>query len=544
MKYVIQCSANNVMKPLSPISFLEQAALVHAQRVSIIYHNTKFLWTETLQRCLKIASALSILGVHRGDVVAAVAPNIPALYELHFAVPMSGGVLSALNTKLDTTMLASILKQLEAKVIFVDYEFVEVVHAALKTLSLAQTKLPILIFIPESDQEVSCIENLHDGSLTYSSLLVMGQNDFQVVRPEDETDPISVNYTSGSTGKPKGVIYSHRAAYLNALAAIFRFEIKKFPVFLWTVDMFRCNGWCLPWAMAALGGTNICIRNVTTEVIFDAIDHYRITHLCGAPLILNKIAKVPTNYRRKDDYKVEAVVAGALPPVEILSRVLELGFNIMYGYGMTEALGPVIVNKLCNAELSMSTKSIKFTQGILEEVDVKDSLSMKSIPADGRTIGEVMFRSNAMMSGYLGNLEKTRKAFEDGWYRTGDLGTRLPDGCIQVKDRAVDVIKYRNEIISTLEIEAVLTSHPMVLEAAVVARPDNVNGETPCAFVKLREECDHDVNGDGIIKFCRELLPLHMVPQMVFSDDLPVNSTGKIQKFVLREKTMTMPCNI
>lgn len=477
--------------------------------------------------------------------VAAVAPNIPELYELHFAVPMSGGVLSALNTKLDTTMLASILKQLEAKVIFVDSEFVEVVHAALKTLSLAQAKLPILILIPaESDQEVSCIENLPDGSLTYSSLLVMGQNDYQVVRPKDEIDPISVNYTSGSTGKPKGVIYSHRATYLNTLAAIFRFEIKKYPVFLWTVDMFRCNGWCLPWAMAALGGTNICIRNVTTEVIFDAIDLHQITHLCGAPSILNKIAEAPTNYTRKSDYKVEAIVAGALPPFKILSRVQELGFNIMHGYGMTEALGPVIVNKLSIAELSMSTKSIKFRQGILEEVDVKDSLTMKSVPADGRTIGEVMFKSNTMMSGYLGNLEKTGNAFNDGWYRTGDLGTRLPDGCIQVKDRAVDVIRFGKEIISTLEIEAVLTSHPMVLEAAVVARPDNVNGETPCAFVKLREGYDHNVKGEEIIKFCMQLLPLHMVPQMVFSYDLPVNSTGKIQKFVLREKTMTMTCNI
>lgn len=539
---MIQCSANN-MTPLSPINFLEQAALVHAQRVSIIYQNTKFSWTETLQRCLKIASALSILGVNPGDVVAAVAPNIPELYELHFAVPMSGGVLSALNTKLDTTMLASILKQLEAKVIFVDYEFVEVVHAALNTLSLAQTKLPVLILIPESGQEVSRIENLPDGSLTYCSLLVMGQNDFQVVRPKNEIDPISVNYTSGSTGKPKGVIYSHRATYLNTLAAIFRFEIKRFPVFLWTVDMFRCNGWCLPWAMAALGGTNICIRNVTTQVIFDAIDLHEITHLCGAPSILNKIAEAPTNYTRKNAYKVEAVVAGALPPFEILSRVQELGFDIMYGYGMTEALGPVIVNKLCNAELSMSTKSIKFRQGILEEVDVKDSLTMKSVPADGRTIGEVMFRGNTMMSGYLGNLDKTIKAFEDGWYRTGDLGTRLLDGCIQVKDRAVDVIKFRKEIISTLEIEAVLTSHPMVLEAAVVARPDNVNGETPCAFVKLREGCDDNVHGEEVIKFCMESLPLHMVPQMVFSYELPVNSTGKIQKFVLREKTLTMTCN-
>ncbi|WOH12373.1 hypothetical protein DCAR_0831876 [Daucus carota subsp. sativus] len=539
MKCVIQCSANNMIMPLSPINFLEQAALVHAERVSIVYRNTKFSWRETRQRCLKIASALHVLGVNRGDVVAAVAPNIPALYELHFAVPMSGGVLSALNTKLDTTMLASILTQLEAKVIFVDSEFVEVVHSAFETLSLAQTKLPILILIPDSDQEVSHFEKLPNGCLNYSSLFAMGQNDFQVVKPKNEIDPISVSYTSGSTGKPKGVIYSHRATYLNTLAAIFRFEMRKFPVFLWTVDMFRCNGWCLPWAMAALGGTNICTRNVTTEVIFDAIELHQVTHLCGAPSILNKIAEAPANYTRKNAYKVEAVIAGALPAIEILSRVQELGFNITYGYGMTEALGPVIVNKLSNAELSMSTISLKFRQGIMEEVDVKDSVTMKSVPSDGRTIGEVMFRSNTMMSGYLGDSDMTRKAFEDGWYRTGDLGTRLPDGCIQVKDRAVDVIKFRKEIIGTLEIEAVLLNHPMVLEAAVVARPDSVNGETPCAFVKLRDEYDDNVSGEEIIKYCRELLPLHMVPQMVFMYDLPVNSTGKIQKFVLREKTRT-----
>ncbi|GLT60096.1 hypothetical protein SLA2020_328780 [Shorea laevis] len=487
----------------------------------------------------------------------AFAPNVPAVYELHFGIPMAGAVLSSLNTRLDATMLALLLEQLEAKIIFVYYEFVEVVHEALSILSKRSrayyvSKPPQLVLIAEYDQtSPSILKNTPLGSLDYNSLIAMGKADFEPIRPDNECDPISVNYTSGSTGIPKGAIYSHRAAYLNSLATIFRCDMRQMPVFLWTVDMFRCNGWCFAWAVAALGGTNIFLgTNLSAKLIFNSILTHKVTHLCGAPTILNIIADAPTIDRRPLPSTVDIIIAGALPTARVLMKVTKLGFNVSHGYGMTEALGPAIVEPLqYSSNFDEQMKTIKRREGshnlIMDGVDVKDPSTMKSIPYDGKTVGEVMFKSNTMMLGYLKNTKTTQEAFKGGWYRTGDLAIRHADGCIQMKDRAKDIINSSGgEVISTLEVEAVLLSHPKVMEAAVVGKVgDDHVGETPCAFVKLKEEDCSACMGKEILEFCGDRLPKYMVPHRVIFGDLPINSTGKIQKFVLREKINAMANN-
>ncbi|XP_075666093.1 butanoate--CoA ligase AAE1-like isoform X1 [Castanea sativa] len=542
MEGVIQCSANFV--PLTPIGFLERAAIVYGDEVSMVYGTEKTTWGETHERCIKLASALVQLGISRGDIVVAFAPNIPALYELHFGVPMAGAVISALNTRLDSTILALLLEQLEAKIIFVYYEFLEVVLGALNILSEREAKPPPLVLIAECDKKsFSIVEATPPSSLEYNDLLAMGQADFEIIRPKNECDPISVNYTSGSTGVPKGAIYSHRAAYLNSLATIFRINVREKLVFLWTVDMFRCNGWCFPWAVAALGGTNICLRStLTAKLIFDAILVHKVTHLCGAPIVLNILAK---SLARPLPFKVEIIVAGPLPAAQVVTKVIELGFNVSHGYGMTEALGPAIVTP-CTPELQYSstldeqakTKRLEGLHNlIMDGVDVKDPSTMKSIPHDGKTIGEVMFKGNTMMLGYFKKPKVTQEAFRGGWYHSGDLAIRHQDGCVEMKDRAKDMIICGGEIVSSLEVEAVLLSHPKVFEAAVVGT------DKPCAFVKLKEGCDNCVP-EEIIEFCGERLPKYMVPHSVVFGDLPVNSTGKIQKFVLREKAKTMGMQI
>ncbi|KAM3714686.1 hypothetical protein ACB098_01G356500 [Castanea mollissima] len=538
MDGVIQCSANFV--PLTPVGFLGRAAIVYGDEVSMVYGTEKTTWGETHERCIKLASALVQLGISRGDIVVAFAPNVPALYELHFAVPMAGAVISALNTRLDSTMLALLLEQLEAKIIFVYYDFLEAVLGALNILSEREGKPPPLVLIAECDKKsFSIVEATPPSGLDYNDLLAMGQPDFEIIRPKNECDPISVNYTSGSTGVPKGAIYSHRAAYLNSLATIFRINVREKLVFLWTVDMFRCNGWCFPWAVAALGGTNICLRStLTAKLIFDAILVHKVTHLCGAPIILNILAE---SLARPLPFKVEIIVAGPLPPPQVVTKVIELGFNVSHGYGMTEALGPAIVTP-CTPELQYSstldenakTKRLEGLHNlVMDGVDVKDPNTMKSIPLDGKTIGEVMFKGNTMMLGYFKKPKVTQEAFRGGWYRTGDLAIRHQDGYIEMKDRAKDMIICGGELVSSLEVEAVLLSHPKVFEAAVVG----IN--KPCAFVKLKEGCDNCVPVE-IIEFCGERLPKYMVPHSVVFGDLPLNSTGKIQKFVLREKAKTM----
>ncbi|GAV63468.1 AMP-binding domain-containing protein/DUF4009 domain-containing protein [Cephalotus follicularis] len=545
MDGMIKCSANYV--PLTPISFLQRSAIVYRDRLSVVYGDVKFTWKETRERCIKLASALPRFGISPGDVVAALAPNIPAMYELHFGVPMAGAVLCTLNIRHDSAMVAVLLRHSEAKLIFVDYEFLPIVQGAFDILSKSGTKLPLLVLIPECNQPALAISNSlsASGSLEYESLLVMGKLDFEVRRPKDEWDPIALNYTSGTTSSPKGVVFSHRGAYLNSLAAVLLNDMRSMPVYLWCVPMFHCNGWCFAWAVAAQGGTNVCQRNVSAKGIFDNIALHKVTHFSAAPTVLNMLINAPTNDQRSLPGKVAVMTGGAPPPSHVLCKMEELGFDVTHSYGLTETYGPGTV---CTWKPEWSTLSrdaqakMKARQGLhhlgLEEVDIKDPVTMKSVPPDAKTIGEVMFRGNTVMNGYLKNSEATQDAFSGGWYRSGDLGVRHSDGYIELKDRSKDIIISGGENISTIEVESVLFSHPDVLEAAVVGRPDEHWGETPCAFVKLKD--GHSATANELIKYCRDRLPHYMAPRTVIFADLPKTSTGKTQKFVLREKVKAM----
>ncbi|XP_075101344.1 butanoate--CoA ligase AAE1-like [Nicotiana tabacum] len=545
MEGTIRCSANYV--PLSPISFLERAAVVYSNRVSIVYGDVKFTWAETRQRCLKLASALIQLGISRCDVVAVLAPNIPAMYELHFGVPMAGAVLCTLNVRHDSAMVSVLLKHSEAKVIFVDYQFLDIAKGALKILSKERIKFPYLVLIPDCDRQLSSVLNraLIPGDLEYESFLATGKPNFEIVWPIDEWGAIALNYTSGTTSSPKGVVYSHRGAYLNSLAAVLLNELPLMPVYLWCVPMFHCNGWCLTWGIAAQGGKNVCLRNVTAAGIFTSIAGHQVSHMGGAPTVLNMIINAPPSVRRSLPRKVAVMTGGAPPPPQVLFKMEELGFDVTHSYGLTETYGPGTV---CTWKPEWSSLSpdeqakIKSRQGLhhigMEEVDVKDPASMKSIPPDAKTMGEVMFRGNTVMNGYLKNLKATEDAFKGGWFRSGDLAVKHPDGYIELKDRTKDIIVSGGENISTIEVESVIFSHPAVLEAAVVGKPDDYWGETPCAFVKLKD--GNNATANEIINYCRDRLPHYMAPKTVIFDDLPKTSTGKTQKFVLRQKAKAL----
>ncbi|XP_009772939.1 isovalerate--CoA ligase AAE2-like [Nicotiana sylvestris] len=538
---LIKCEANHV--PLTPLSFLERAANVFRDRTSVIYGSkVKYTWDETHVRCVKLASALVQLGISRGDVVATLAPNVPAMQELHFAVPMAGAVLCTLNTRHDSAMVSTLLMHSEAKVIFVDQQLLKIAQGALDLIADNKLKPPLLVVISESGDPPPI-----DDSSTheYDSLLKSGENHFAIRWPISEFDPISVNYTSGTTSRPKGVVYSHRGAYLNTIATFLLHEMSSFPTYLWTVPTFHCNGWCLVWGLAALGGTNICLRNVSPKDIFENISLYKVTHMGGAPTVLNKIVNSPPCDRQPLPHKVKIMTGGSPPPPQIISKMEELGFGVHHLYGLTETYGP---GTYCmwKPEWDSLPPDEKFVlkarQGVqhlcLEEVDVKDSMTMEKVPADGKAIGEIMFRGNTVMSGYLKDTKATEEAFRGGWFHSGDLAVKHRDGYIEVKDRLKDIIISGGENISTVEVERVLYSHPAVLEAAVVARPDNHWGQTPCAFVKLKE--GFSIGDQEIINFCRDNLPHYMAPRTVIFEDIPKTSTGKIQKFILREKAKAL----
>ncbi|KAG6701639.1 hypothetical protein I3842_08G175400 [Carya illinoinensis] len=542
MEGLVRCSANHV--PLSPISFLDRAAKAFRDRTSVVYGSVKYTWGETHERCLRLASALTQLGISPGDVVAILAPNVPAMHELHFAVPMTGAVLCTLNARYDSAMLSSLLTHSEAKIIFVDYQLLEIARGAFQLHEKTGAEPPLLVLISESDGQ--CPVDITSNTYEYESLLENGQNGFQIRRPNCEWDPISLNYTSGTTSRPKGVVYNHRGAYLNSLATVLLHGIGSMPVYLWTVPMFHCNGWCLIWGLAAQGGTNICLRKVTPKGIFDSIARHGVTHMGGAPTVLNMIVNSPVSDRSPLPHKVEVMTGGAPPPPQILFKMEELGFGVSHLYGLTETYGPgtSCIWKPEWDSLPLDERSkLKARQGVhhlgLEEVDIRDPVTLASVPADGKTMGEIMFRGNTVMSGYLKDLKATEEAFSGGWFRSGDLAVKHPDNYIEVKDRLKDIVISGGENISTVEVETVLFGHPAVLEAAVVPRPDDHWGQTPCAFVKLKEGYDH-VSDQEIIKFCRDHLPHYMAPRTVIFEDLPKTSTGKTQKFILREKAKTL----
>ncbi|CAN6296642.1 unnamed protein product [Urochloa humidicola] len=531
----VQCPANYA--PLSPISFIERAAAVYGARAAVVYGERRHTWAEVRKRCVRVAAALATrFGVARGDVVAVLSPNVPAMFELHFAVPMAGAVLCTLNTRHDAAMVSFLLKHSGAKVFLVESKLLDVGRAALKLLadSDAAAALPVLLTISD-----------YSDSDDYEDLVTDAPSSFDIRWPASELDPICLNYTSGTTSRPKGVVYNHRGAYLNTIATVLAYDITTMPTYLWTVPMFHCNGWNLPWGVAMQGGTNVCLRHFTARVIFDSIARQGITHMGGAPTVLNMIANAPPADRTPLPGPVRVMTGGAPAPPRVLLAVEELGFVVYHLYGLTESYGPATFSPwmpewdALPAEERARLKSRQGFQHIaMQGLDVKDPATMESVPCDGETMGEVMFRGNTVMSGYYKDLAATKESMAGGWLHTGDLAVRHPDGCIQVKDRAKDIIISGGENISSMEVESMIFSHPAVLEAAVVARPDDHWGETPCAFVKLKDGAS--ATEAEIISFCRDRLPHYMAPKTVVFEDLPKTSTGKTQKFVLRDKARAM----
>jgi fatty-acyl-CoA synthase len=532
-KYDMAKTAANYA-PLTPLSFLARTAFVHPDRVSVIDGARRFTWRETAERCRRFASRLAALGVGRGDTVAVMAPNITATFEAHLAVPMVGGVLNALNIRLDAPTIAFILEHGEARVLLTDREFSATIAAALA--ALPEHARPFVVDIDDPLAGPGALL----GSIEYESWLGEGDPDFTWEMPGDEWDAIALNYTSGTTGKPKGVVYHHRGAHLNALGNVLAWGMTPHPVYLWTLPMFHCNGWCFPWTITTLAGTHVCLRRVEAASIFEAIAQHGVTHLCGAPIVVNLLANSPS-IPDLGGRVIEIMTAGAPPPATVIEAVEGRGFHVTHTYGLTEVYGPDVV---CSWQDSWSAlpkheqAQLKARQGVpyhtLDGLMVADPQTLAPVPRDGATMGEVFMRGNTVMKGYLKNPEATDDAFAGGWFHTGDLGVWHPDGYIELKDRSKDIIISGGENISTIEVESVLYSHPAVMEAAVVAKPDEKWGETPCAFVALRPGMS--ATADEIIAFCRENMARFKAPRTVVFGPLPKTSTGKMQKFTLRAR--------
>ncbi len=524
--------------PLTPLSFIARAADVYPDRVAVIHGDTRYSWGQVYQRCRRLASALRARGIGPGDTVAVFSPNTPAIFEASFGVPMAGAVLNTVNTRLDAKSIAFILRHSEAKVLITDVELSEVAAEALGQLAAS----PLVVDV--EDPPAASGKRL--GELTYEALLEGGEPDFDWVHPPDEWDAISLNYTSGTTGNPKGVVYHHRGAYLNALSNAIGWNIGPHPVYLWTLPMFHCNGWCYPWTLAAVAGTSVCLRKVHAGAIFDAIADHRVTHFCGAPIVLGMVLNARPEERREFDHPVNVMTAAAPPPAAVLEKMAQRGFRVTHVYGLTETYGPATIcawKDEWDALDPQAQAALKSRQGVryhvLEGLTVMDPQTMIPVPPDGETLGEVMFRGNIVMKGYLKNPDATAEAFAGGWFHSGDLGVMHPDGYIQLKDRSKDIIISGGENISSIEVEDVLFRHPAVLDAAVVARPDEKWGETPCAFVTLREDAD-PVSSEAIIAFCRDNLAHFKAPRTVVFGPLPKTSTGKVQKFKLRERASNL----
>ena len=520
--------------PLSPLSFIERSAYVYPDRVSVIHGARQFTWKQTYERCRRLASALTQHGIGKGDTVAVMLPNVPAMVEVHFGVPMTGAVLNTLNTRLDPEAIAFMLEHGEAKVLITDPEFAAIVRPALDRL---EGEKPLII--DALDPEYPSTECL--GSIEYEAFLEAGKPDFEWKLPADEWDAIALNYTSGTTGNPKGVVYHHRGAYLNAASNIISWGMPQHAVYLWTLPMFHCNGWCFPWTIAANAGVNVCLRKVDVALIYELIRKHKVTHFCGAPIVHGMLINANEALRAGIEHKVSALIAGAAPPAAIIEGMERIGFDITHVYGLTETYGPAAV---CAKHPEWDALAIdrraerNGRQGVRyhmqEAITVLDTQTMEPVPADGETMGEIMFRGNLVMKGYLKNPKATAEAFAGGWFRTGDLGVMHPDGYVKIKDRSKDVIISGGENISSLEVEEVLYRHPAVMTAAVVARPDEKWGEVPAAFIEIKEGAN--VTTDDIIAHCREHLARYKVPKHIEFCVLPKTSTGKIQKFVLRDQ--------
>lgn len=520
---------------LSPLRYLERAAYIYPHQNAIIHGSRQITWRETYLRCCQFAHQLQNLGISKNDTVSVLLPNVPAMLEAHFAVPMAGAVLNTLNTRLDAKTLAFMLNHAESKVLLVDPEFAALAQEALEMVNHE------VYVIDVSDTEYEHAANaLSIGQIEYETWLAAGDPNFEWHLPQDEWDAISLNYTSGTTGNPKGVVYHHRGAYINAASNIIACGMTPRATYLWTLPLFHCNGWCFAWTMAANGGTNICLRKVDPELIFKLIAEHKVDYFCGAPIVLSMLINTPEQKKTQFDHRVEVMVACAAPPAAIIEGMRNIGINVTHVYGLTETYGP---SALCASQAGWSDLSIQeqaqlhSRQGVpyplQDGMKVLDPETMQPVPKDGKTMGEIMFRGNIVMKGYLKNPEATAEAFAGGWFHTGDLAVCQPDGYAKITDRSKDVIISGGENISSLEVEEVLYQHPAVLTAAVVAKPDPRWQEVPCAFIELKE--GKQVSPEEIIAYCSQHLARFKVPKEVVITEIPKTSTGKLQKFVLRE---------
>ncbi|HLF20910.1 MAG TPA: acyl-CoA synthetase [Aestuariivirga sp.] len=522
-------------QPLTPLTFLARSAAVYPDRTAIIHGKARTAYAEFYRRARRLGSALAKAGVRKGETVSVLLANTPAMLECHYGVPMTGAVLNTLNTRLDAATIAFSLDHAETKVLIVDKEFSRMAKEA---LGLAKISRPIVI--DYTDPEFA-VDGERLGSLDYEQFVASGDADYDWAWPADEWEAISLNYTSGTTGNPKGVVYHHRGAYLLAQGNVLTASMPKHPVYLWTLPMFHCNGWCFPWSISVVGGTHVTLRWVRAGAIWEALDRHKVTHLCGAPIVMSTILNAPPEEKRALSQKVEFFTAAAPPPEAVLAAMAEQGFNVTHLYGLTETYGPAVVNDWQSEwdDLAGPARAAKKArQGVryhaLEDLTVMDPETMLRVPADGATMGEVMFRGNIVMKGYLKNPKASAEAFKGGWFHSGDLGVLHVDGYIQLKDRSKDIIISGGENISSIEVEDVLYKHPAVQAAAVVAKPDEKWGESPCAFIELKP--GKSATAGEIIDWCKAGLAKFKVPKHVVFAELPKTSTGKIQKFKLRER--------
>lgn len=523
---------------LTPLSFLERAAAVYPDKTSIIHGETRYSWSDTYARSCRLASALLKIGIGKGDTVSFMGANTPETFEAHFGVPMTGAVLNALNVRLDAKAIAFILEHAETKVLFTDREYSATINAALELVA----NKPRVIDIDDLYYEGG--ELLSDTN--YEEFIATGDAEYRCFKIDDEWQAISLNYTSGTTGNPKGVVFHHRGAYLNAISNAMCWNLQSHPVYLWTLPMFHCNGWCFPWTIAAYVGTNVCLRHVRDEAIFSAIKKHRVSHFCGAPVVLNTLINAADELKQGISHKVSAMTAGAAPPAAVIAGMEKMGFSVAHVYGLTETYGPCVVCAPQDewADLDLDARAeLLARQGVRaplqDEIMVANPETLEPVPKDGVTMGEIFMRGNLVMKGYLKNPTTTEESFAGGWFHSGDLAVWHEDGYVKIKDRSKDIIISGGENISSLEVESVLFRHPKILEAAVVASSDEKWGEVPCAFVALKN--GQEMDAEELIGYCRQELAGFKIPKKVVFGPIDKTSTGKVQKYLLRERAETVP---